>query len=365
MTTSPRLVVVGAGGMGRAWMRTILDADGATLAGVVDLRPDVALAALEDLGASDVPAGDDVVTLAREVGADAVVDVAIPEAHHAVTTAALFAGYPVLGEKPAAVDVAQALSLAAASEVTGRLFMVSQSRRWNPHVESLRAAVGTLGAVGSATAEFFRAPRFGGFREAMAQPLLVDMAIHHLDAARYVLGAEAESVWCDTYNPSWSWYDGDAAAVAVFEMAGGARFSYHGSWCAPGAETSWNASWRIGGALGTVTWDGETAPVVDDGDDGGPHAVTSAAPSEGIAAALAAFLAALAGGTTPSGEIHENVRSLAMVEAAVESARTGERVRLDDLLERARVDAVAAEANPEVRAVLAGWSSVREALVAR
>lgn len=44
---------------------------------------------------------------------------------------------------------------------------------------------------------------------------------------------------------------------------------------------------------------------------------------EEIAGALAEFGAALRSGEVPSGEVHSNVLSLAMVEAAVQSASTG------------------------------------------
>jgi hypothetical protein len=64
------------------------------------------------------------------------------------------------------------------------------------------------------------------------------------------------------------------------------------------------------------------------------------------------------------GEVHENVLSLAMVEAAVRSAETGTRVLLDDVLNRAHAEALAAETRPAVRDALASWPSVREVLAA-
>lgn len=355
---STPLVLVGAGGMGRAWLAAIRAEAGAELAGVVDLDLDAARRALADAGLDGVPVGTDAVALARETGARAIVNVTVPAAHHPVTTAALFAGLPVLGEKPVAESVPRALSLAAAAEATGELFVVSQSRRYNRQLFAFREQARTLGDLGVLTTEFFKAPRFGGFRDAMAHPLLLDMAIHPFDTARFLLGAEPVSVYCEEFNPSWSWYDGDAAATAVFEMTGGVRYAYTGSWCSPGQETSWNGAWRLSGRDGTAVWDGDHDPVVE-----GPRAAAEGAdPGDGIAGSLATFLAALDGGTPPMGEVHENVLSLVMVAAAVESAATGAKVLVDDVLERAYAEALATETREDVRAQLASWTSVRAAL---
>ncbi len=354
-----RVVVVGAGGMGRAWLRTIKASDCAELAGVVDLDVPATAAALAELGLPDLPTGTDAVALAAETNAQAVINVTVPIAHHPVTTAALFAGLPVLGEKPVADDLARALSLAAAAEISGQLFMVSQSRRWNPQLAAMRDATGDLGRIGTVTTQFFRAPHFGGFREDMAHVLLLDMAIHPFDSVRYLLGDEPVAVNCQEYNPAWSWYAGAAAATAVFEMASGARYSYDGSWCAPGAETSWNGVWRVSGEHGSALWDGDSEPVVDTTAERSVH---SRSPHDGIAGSLQVFTEALASGTTPSGEVHENVMSLAMVEAAVESAETRQRVLLDDVLTRAWEKAINEETHAEVRDVLSNWPSVREAL---
>jgi predicted dehydrogenase len=355
-----RVVLAGAGSMGRAWRDTIEAAPDVELAGIADIDPATAQAAADALG-RPVPVGTDVVALASETGARAVVDATVPEAHHPVTTAALFAGLDVLGEKPVAETVAQALSLAAASEVTGRLFMVSQSRRWNPQLFALRAMADHLGAVGTLTTEFFRAPRFGGFRDEMAHPLLVDMAIHAFDSARFLLGAEPVSAYCEAYNPPWSWYAGAAAAVATFEMEGGIRYAYTGSWCSPGAETSWNGRWRISGQDGAVLWSGDDDPTLFSA-DAESFETPERSPYNGIGGALQVFVQALRTGVTPDGEVHDNVMSLAMVEAAVDSAGTGRVSRLDDVLERAHAAAVQGESRAEVRGALEGWTSVRAAL---
>ncbi len=354
-----RVVIVGAGGMGRAWLATVTDSPEVTLTGIADL--DVALArdAADSAGLPDLPVGTDATALAQQTGAQALINVTIPEAHHPVTTAALFAGLPVLGEKPVAENVGRALSLAAAAEVTGELFMVSQSRRWNPQLAALRAMIARLGPIGTVSTAFFRSERFGGYRELMAYPLLVDMAIHAFDSARFLLQAEPVTAYCHSYNPRWSWYAGDANATVVFEMEGGTRYVYNGSWCSPGEVTSWNGSWRVSGEKGTALWDGDHEPVLDAEVD---TAELAGPPHSGIAGALQVFVRALRTGEVPPGEVHENVMSLAMVEAAVRSATSGRLERLDDVLEQAHAQALREEIRADVRNALAGWSSVRDVL---
>jgi predicted dehydrogenase len=354
-----RVVVGGAGNMGRAWLETVTVSPGVELVGVADLDLAAARGAADSVGRADVPIGQDAVTLAQQTGAQALINVTIPEAHHPVTTAALFAGLPVLGEKPVAENVSRALSLVAAAEVTGELFMVSQSRRWNPQLSTLRAMTARLGAIGTMSTEFYRAPRFGGFRDEMAHPLLIDMAIHAFDSARFLLQAEPVSAYCEAYNPSWSWFAGDANATAVFEMETGTRYVYTGSWCSPGADTSWNGVWRVSGEKGTALWNGDDEPVLH-AEEG--LAGSARSPYSGIEGALQVFVRALRTGERPSGEVHENVMSLAMVEAAVQSAETGRAARLDDVLDRAYAQAIREEARADVRGALESWPSVREAL---
>ena len=358
-----RVVQVGAGGMGRNWIRLLASSPSVELVGLVDLNVDAAHGALAEFGLTGVVVGTSVAQVAAASRAQAVINVTIPAAHHPVNVEALFAGLPVLCEKPVAPTVAQGLSLAAAAEVSGQLLMISQSRRYYRTLAAFKAEVASLGDVGVVTTEFFKAPHFGGFREEMDHVLLVDMAIHQFDAVRYLLDRDPVSVYCEEFNPSWSWYSGDAAATAVFEFDGGARFVYTGSWCADGLETSWNGSWRVNAAGGSSRWDGEGDPVTErvaSAAPSGTDAVPPAGPeasAEEIGGALAEFVSALRTGTVPSGEVHSNVYSLAMVEAAVQSSSTGAKVQIADVLDAAYAEALAAERRPDVRAALEAWGA--------
>jgi predicted dehydrogenase len=357
-----RLVVVGAGGMGRAWMHTIEADPDAELVGVADLYPAATEAAAADLG-RDLATGADAVELARRTGAHAIVNATVPEAHHPVTVAALKAGLPVLGEKPVAATVAEGIALAAAAELTGHLFMVSQSRRYNRGLFQTRRRLESLGRIGIVAVDFFKAPHFGGFRDAMDSPLLLDMAIHQFDMARFLLDADPVAVVCEEYNPPWSWYAGNAAATAAFEMEGGARFTFNGSWCSPGLETSWNGAWRVSAEHGTAVWDGEGDPESEAESGPEPKAADPAEdPGEGIAGSLREFTAALRTGREPMGRVHANLLSLAMVEAAIRSAAEGRRVPVDEILDGSYDTALASTTDADILAVLQGWPSVRDGL---
>ena len=235
-----------------------------------------------------------------QVDAQAVLNVTVPAAHASVSTTALRHGLPVLCEKPLAETVSSGLSMIAAAELSGQLLMVSQSRRYWRNLSAFRQQIAQLGPIGTVDCAFFKAPHFGGFREEMPFPLLIDMAIHQFDLARDLIGSEPVAVYCNSYNPGWSWFAGDAAAQVLFEFAGGSRFSFSGSWCSPGLETSWNGAWRVSGQRGSAVWDGDNEPAAEDA-DGRPIAATVGDEPEQIAGSLAEFVAVLGTGADSVG----------------------------------------------------------------
>lgn len=318
--------------MGVAWAQNLIAHPEVELVGWVDI--DHAKAAREaDTLAIQTWIGPDVSEALHRLQPDFVVDVTPPEVHRQVTLQALSRGVPVLGEKPMADSLDAAREMVAAADAAGRLYMVSQSRRYVRGLHRLRAAIQQLGELGVLHVDFMLGPHFGGFRDAMAHPLLLDMAIHTFDAARFLSGLNALSVYADAFNPRWSWYAGPACAHVLFEFEGGIRFAYRGSWCAEGASTSWEGCWRAVASQGTALWDGrdDISLHIVVGKDGFLHsAEVREAPDvkiiEGIQGSLAEFLHALDTGTVPMEECHENFRSLAMVFAAIESAEAGVRV---------------------------------------
>jgi predicted dehydrogenase len=350
-----RLLQVGAGGMGRAWLRTIRANPDVVLVGLVDLDLEAARSAADEHGYGDVPVAASIDELAS--AADAVIDVTVPVAHPKVSVDALLRGLPVLCEKPLAETVRECLAMVAASEVSGKLLMVSQSRRYFRAGNAFGRQLAELGTIGSLSCEFFKAPHFSGFRERMAEPLLVDMAIHQFDLSRKLIGSEPVSVYCESYNPDWSWFDGNAAANAVFTFADGTRFAFTGSWCAPGLETSWNGRWRASASGGTATWDGDGLPVAERA-SGEPLPAAVLDDPEEIAGSLVEFVDAVRQSTIPQSEVHSNVISVAMVEAAVRSASLGTPVRIADVITDAHTEALATVQDEPLHAALKAWPNV-------
>ncbi len=332
-----KALLAGAGSMGRAWARNLAACDRAVLAGWVDWRPEAAEQAVVELGLSAVETFQDIEAGLAAVKPDFVVDVTSPESHHAITLASLAAGIPVLGEKPMAISMEQAREMVAASERSGKLYMVSQSRRYDPRIRAFRKLVAKhVGPPGILNSDFYIGAHFGGFRDEMDSPLLLDMAIHTFDAARFISDCDPVAVYCDEFNPSWSWYAGNACATAVFEMTGGLRYTYRGSWCSEGLHTAWEAEWRAVGPRGTAAWDGaegvRAEAVMAPGGFFSEFRKLEPENEEpvkpGIEGSLEEFLNALETGATPLGECHDNIKSLAMVFGAIESAARRQRVEI-------------------------------------
>ena len=329
-----RAVVVGAGGISEAWFPPLL-AEKVEVVGVVDLNLDAARERIEKYGV-ECEVSTDLKSLLQKQQPDFVVDLTIPDAHCAVTCAALEAGCHVVGEKPMAATLTQARKMMRASEKSGKLFMTSQSRRYDPNLDTAQTVIrgGKIGEVSVVNCDFYIGAHFGGFRDEMDSPLILDMAIHHFDLARYFTGLDAVSVYAHEFNPRGSWYRGDVATSCIFEMSGGAIFTYRGSWCAEGFPTSWNGDWRFSGEKGTLLNEkdqGSRGEIVV-GKSGFTRETKelripqSKIKFGGMHGALREMLAFLRTGKTPQTECHDNFKSLAMVFAAIESSRKGRKV---------------------------------------
>ena len=343
MTDTLQAVLVGCGGISHTWLRGIQAIDGLEIVGLVDLVEEAARKRAKEFELQ-AQVGSDLDAVLSATHPDIVFNCTIPEAHVDVTLAALEHGCHVLSEKPLADSMDNARRMVAAAERAGKLFAVIQNRRFHPGIRRLSRFLraGTIGEITTVDSDFYIGAHFGGFRDHMEHVLLLDMAIHTLDAARLIAGADPVSVYCKEWNPAGSWYDHDASAVAVFELGDGIVYTYRGSWCAEGMNTSWECDWRVIGQKGSVIWDGGEGfqaqvvaqsrgfrseyadvevPPLDPADKIGAHA-----------GQIADFCDCVREGRTPETIASDNIKSLAMVLSAIESASQRREIRVADAI---------------------------------
>lgn len=333
-------VMVGCGGISGAWLDALKTMSDVELVGLVDLNEDAARGRAKQYALTQAVIDHDLSAVLEDIGPDIVFNCTVPGAHHEVTLTALRSGAHVLGEKPLANSLDEAQEMIEAADEADRIFAVIQNRRYQPAIRRLQRflALGQIGQITTVDSDFYIGAHFGGFRDHMEHVLLVDMAIHTFDAARYIADTDATSVYCREWNPMGSWYDHDASAVAVFEMTDGIVYSYRGSWCSEGCNTSWESSWRIVGTQGSVLWDGydgfEIEVVEETGDFFSKLKDVEMPPLSdedrigGHAGVIREFVDCVRSGCKPETIGSDNVKSLAMVFGAVESAESGEKVSI-------------------------------------
>jgi predicted dehydrogenase len=339
MMKSFRIVVAGCGVMANIWVEYALSRVDAKIVALVDIKRKnaKALAARHGLNSKIY---SDVSEAIKDSDANLVFNITSPVAHREIVIKSLRLGCNVLGEKPMANSIEEAEEMVKAAEESGCTYAVMQNRRYNKNIRALKELL-TSETTGKPTficADFFLGPHFGGFRDLMEHPLLLDMSIHTFDQARFITGADAVSVYCHEFNPSGSWYRGDASAACIFKMSDGSVFSYRGSWCAEGAPTSWESFWRITGAKGTAIWDGSTLPYCEVPVPSKEHNLlndykriegkASWQGRDGHFGCLDEMFSALLEGRKAETDCTDNIKSMTMVFASLESAEKQRKIKI-------------------------------------
>jgi predicted dehydrogenase len=228
--------------------------------------------------------------------------------------------------------------------------MVNQNYRWFP-APSLARRLLRQGAIGAPAACYldFHLLYGPGYRYFfLDEPLLSDMAIHHFDSLRFVLDDEPVEVACHAWSEPGSPFRGRPAAIATIRFAKGTIASYRGSWISRGPTTPFGGQWRIDGSEGTIELSYRGAfqerETLDrlvlhrPGGAAGPASLP-AMKLKDRKGALADFARWIQDGVLPEGAstAEDNLRSLALMVAAIRSARAGGRpLSVAEVLEEAK-----------------------------
>jgi len=146
--------------------------------------------------------------LESDLGLDAVSICTPPSTHLPIATAALAAGLHVMLEKPVARTAAEARGIVDAARRSGRKLMIGFQYRFSWHTQALKRIIvsGELGEIYYTRALAIRRrgiPGWGVFtsKELSGGGPLMDLGVHVLDQAIYLLGApRAVSVFGNVFQ---------------------------------------------------------------------------------------------------------------------------------------------------------------------
>jgi UDP-N-acetyl-2-amino-2-deoxyglucuronate dehydrogenase len=342
MSTDLGIAIVGAGIVARYHSAAIAATPGARLVAVS--RSDAARAA--DAAAEfGVPCETSLDALLAREDVDAVC-VCTPSGQHAAqAVAAARAGKHVLVEKPMALTLADADAMIGAAREAGVHLAVAFQRRTEPVYQAVRAAVaaGDLGhlMLGAASVPYFRSQDY--YRSAVWRGTwamdgggaLMNQGIHLADLLLWFMGEVVEvNARADTLAHAIEVEDNLACTLAFASGALGTIYATTAA--APGFPHRIELYGSEGGVQvegeAVVRWHARTpapeAPAGSGAAAAGSGGSPTAIGTTGHTRLLADFVAAVREGRPPLVTGEEGRRSLALVLAVYESARSGQAVRL-------------------------------------
>lgn len=337
MADQIKLGVIGLGRMGRVYARAIASqVAGAGLYAVAEPDP-LARAAAAELGLSQVfGAAEDLLALPE---IDAVVIATPSSTHSDLVIAAARAGKAIFCEKPLALTIEATQAALKAVEQAGVPLQVGFMRRFDAAYQKAKAMIDE-GAIGRPTTfkaigrdPFCPRPEFAN--PAYSGGLIIDMAIHDFDLARWLVGSEVERVSsegrllvCEALKAV-----GDIDnAVVNLRFASGAIGNVEVS---RNAFYGYDIRTEVLGSEGAVAVGGfQHTPVLLLTRTGARHDVTPYLMErfgEAYAAQLRHFVECLRTGQPPSVGGADALAALAIGVAATRSHETGRAVAVDEV----------------------------------
>jgi predicted dehydrogenase len=256
----------------------------------------------------------------------------------------------ILAQKPLAMTYDEARTIVEACEAAGVVLQVNQNMRYDQSVRALKTLIdrGTLGAPVLATIQMRAIPHWMPWAEGGRSLATFIMSIHHLDTFRYWLGDPARVLASTRPDPRTGarFPHDDGINLYILEFANGARASsWDDVWAGPareGAGAAIGIDWRFEGtdglALGTIGWPGwparfpstlDYSTVRGAGAWHRPRWPEAWFP-DAFAGTMAGLLCALETGQTPDIPGRDNLKTVALCEAVLTSAREHRVVEMKD-----------------------------------
>ena len=242
----------------------------------------------------------------------------------------------ILAQKPLGMDLAEAKKIVEACERAGIVLGVNQNMRFDQSVRAAKTLLenGTIGEPVFATIDMRGIPHWMPWQEELGWVTLRIMSIQHLDTLRYWFG-DPERIFCSVRpDPRTKFRHRDGICSYILEYGSGLRcVGVDDVWTGPakeGCPGDVYIRWRIEGlnglAMGEIGWckDPYTSPSTiryakkGDKDFAEPRWMESWFP-DAFVGTMAQLLVALEKGTEPEIGGRDNLRTMALVDAAYRS----------------------------------------------
>lgn len=345
-----KMILVGTGGQGRYWCSHYLPPnikEGLLeVVAAVDTNPEALENARKFLGLPADRCYTDIQKAFRENCADFCTIVVPPAFHEPVVDVALEHDMHILSEKPIADTWAGSLRIANKVKCAGKKMGVTMSHRFDQDKTTLRQELksGRYGALDYLVCRFTcnwrKFGSWGKFRHEIPNPLMVEGAVHHLDILADLAGARCDTIYAQTWNPPWGEYAGDSQGLVMMHFENGTRALYEGAKTNSVSLNPWGQEYiRAECEKATLILshrrlecfaynackqmvkegDGETIPLLTQSKWSNTWLVEK-------------FVRWLSGGEPMETNVADNLQSVALIFAAIESNQTGQPVRVQDFL---------------------------------
>ena len=254
----------------------------------------------------------------------------------------------ILAQKPLGSNYAEALEAVESCEKAGITLAVNQNMRYDQSVRAGKTLL-TKGIIGEpvlANIDMRGIPHWMPWQERQGWVTLRIMSIHHMDTFRYWFG-DPERIYCSVRtDPRTQFPHKDGIATYILEYSTGLRaIAIDDTWTGPareGAPADIGIEWRIEGldglAKGDIGWcqDPYTTPSTISYAAKGNNGFRSPKWSESwfpdaFIGTMAQLLIALESGDEPAIGARDNLKTMALVEAAYLSSEEHRAVELNEI----------------------------------
>lgn len=255
-----KLLILGAGGWGRNYVRASLKDKSWDVVGFVDVDPNVHRTLVEEHSVPESKIFTNASEALEQLKPDAIT-CSIPNPQRfPILVKAVEKGIHILVDKPVVHTAEQLKALLKAHQNSKAVFSVAENYRLFPQVKFMREAItkDLVEELGQISVRFakntkFMGDKFYGRLEGWKAVGLEDV-IHYADMFRYLAGANPTELFSWGWRHPWNIGKGFMAIQANLKFSNGVHTSYYGTWDVPINLTPWEGEWLLEFRNGCILW---------------------------------------------------------------------------------------------------------------